>query len=105
VQFEDGIYMASYDSLLALLNTLPEKIQHVMLIGHNPGLEDLAMLLCNEGVPEALTALRKKYPTGALAKLETRDAWAGLQRHTAYLKSFIQPRDLASDLDEALIET
>jgi phosphohistidine phosphatase len=97
VEFADAIYMANYDALLTILNALPDQEQHVMLIGHNPGLEDLTLLLCDDGTPSALAALRVKYPTGALAQLETREHWANLQRHTAYLKRFIQPQDLSQD--------
>jgi phosphohistidine phosphatase len=51
VAWEDGIYLASADTLLELLRRAPEEAQHVVLIGHNPGLEELAAGLCS-GAPD-----------------------------------------------------
>jgi phosphohistidine phosphatase len=51
VTWDDSIYLASVDTLLDLLRRAPEETEHVVLIGHNPGLEELAAGLCS-GAPD-----------------------------------------------------
>jgi phosphohistidine phosphatase len=64
-----------------------------MVIGHNPGLEELALLLARPG--PGVRELAAKFPTGALATLAFRaPGWAALDRGTSELIEFIRPRDL-----------
>jgi phosphohistidine phosphatase len=64
-----------------------------MLIGHNPGLEQLALLLARHG--PKLGELEAKFPTGALATLAFRGPdWTAIDRDMAELIEFIRPRDL-----------
>lgn len=51
VAWEDSIYLASADTLLEVLRRVPEDAEHLVLIGHNPGLEELAAGLCS-GAPD-----------------------------------------------------
>ncbi len=51
VTWENAIYLASADTLLELLRRAPEEAEHIVLIGHNPGLEELAAGLCS-GAPD-----------------------------------------------------
>lgn len=46
VQAEDGVYMATADALLDILTRVPADKEHVALVGHNPGLEELVSGLC-----------------------------------------------------------
>ena len=55
--------------LLEHLEQVPDDVASVMLVGHNPGIAELALQLARRGDPEALAALQRKYPTGALAEL------------------------------------
>lgn len=71
VRIEEALY-AAHDgqallSRLQALGTGPEK---VMLIGHNPAVQDLTAMLCVEGDETALSRLRQKYPTGALSVIQ-----------------------------------
>ena len=63
-----------------------------MVIGHNPGLEDLAGMLAARG--DRLPALRTKFPTGALATLVADAPWAELGPGAAELVDFVTPREL-----------
>lgn len=65
-----------------------------MVIGHNPGLEELALLLARDGSTRG--EIEEKFPTGALATLAFRGPWAGLGLGTAELIGFVWPRDLES---------
>jgi phosphohistidine phosphatase len=65
----------------------------VLLIGHNPGLEDLALALASSG-PD-LARLEAKFPTGALATLAISTAtWKELSEGDAVLTAFVVPREL-----------
>jgi len=96
-RFETAIYMASPDDLLGLLRAAPETARTVLLVGHNPGLEDCAGLLAGPGSdPEARSRLAEKFPTAALARFDIPPGPTGLQPGGAALTDFLRPRDLAS---------
>jgi phosphohistidine phosphatase len=82
---EPELYGAGASVLLARLRQVPEDPPSVMLIGHNPGMEDLVRLLAGEA-PD-------KFPTAALATLAISN-WASLDRGTAELVDFVRPKDL-----------
>src|SRR6185437_1117176 len=65
VEIVPQLYAASEHELLERLKALPEPVSSVMLIGHNPGLQDLALVLTSRG--PYLPLLEEKFPTGALA--------------------------------------
>lgn len=94
-EIRDDIYHASSDSLIRLLRTLPGSCGSILLVGHNPTFQSLALRLSGSGRPEALEALRKKYPTGALAVLEfPLDSWRGVADGGGELRAFVRPKDL-----------
>ena len=90
---EDGLYGASDEELLQRLRAVPNDIEGVALIGHNPGVQDLAAALAGRG--DDLDRIRTKFPTGALAVLEFDGGWAGLSEGGANLVAFVTPKDLA----------
>jgi phosphohistidine phosphatase len=92
VEIEDDLYAAGAEELLARLRRVPADVPSVLLIGHNPGLEQLAASLARAG--ERLPDLEAKYPTGALAVLAFEGSWDGLRPGVAELTAFVQPRDL-----------
>jgi phosphohistidine phosphatase len=93
VRLEPGLYGASVDGLLELLRRVPDDVASVMLVGHNPGLQDLALELASSGAE--LTRLEEKFPTAALATitLET-DGWSTLSRADAVLTAYVVPKQL-----------
>ena len=93
VLYERRMYAASADDLLELLRTVPEQISSVLLIGHNPGLEELGLQLTRPS-PER-DNLQAKFPTAALATLElTSSRWDELGPGCASLIAYVRPRDL-----------
>jgi phosphohistidine phosphatase len=93
VWIEVTLYAAAADTLLTRVRALPEDVDAAMLIGHNPGLMDLALLLAAPG-PNRKRA-RSNIPTGALVALEIDAAlWAGVQPGEARMTRFVAPRDL-----------
>jgi phosphohistidine phosphatase len=90
---EDGLYGATDEDLLDRLRRVSEDVEGVALIGHNPGVQDLANGLAGGG--EDLDRMRRKFPTGALAVLEFEGSWAGLREGAGRLVAFVTPKDLA----------
>ena len=98
VIFDPVIYDGEAEELLERIRRLEPPGDTLLVIGHNPTLEDLAGLLVNTDAPgdtEALARLRDKFPTAALAVLEADAAtWAGVDGGGLRLASFTRPRDL-----------
>lgn len=93
-RFEKGIYLATAPDLLKRLRGLGDSLSSVMVIGHNPGMERLALMLAATGGNGA-TRMADKFPTGALAVLTADvDAWEHLAPEMARLDAFVCPRDL-----------
>ena len=93
VELEPQLYAASEGELLERLQALPESVDSVMLIAHNPGLHELARVLASRG-PE-LPRLEKKFPTGALATLVVdSESWVALGPGDAELVDYVVPRQL-----------
>jgi phosphohistidine phosphatase len=93
VRVEDDLYAASAGALLERLRSVPDTVESVMLIGHNPGLQQLALDLARPS--PTVRELATKYPTAALATLAFRAAsWQELDRDTAELVALVRPRDL-----------
>lgn len=101
VSIEENLYLASRHDLMARLRKLDDRLQSVMLIGHNPGIEKLAGALCDgKGEAGALAELERKYPTGTLAVLDSSAKhWAELQAGSCRLTAFVRPKDLGCDGD------
>ncbi len=84
-----ALYAASRLELLRQLQALPDSVASVMLIGHNPGLQELA--LASRG---AVPRLQEKLPTGALATLVADcQSWTALKPDGAELVDYVVPRD------------
>lgn len=64
----------------------------LMLVGHNPSIEDLALALCGDGNKDSLLKLRAGFPTAAIANITCPAPLSELERGSAYLESFILPR-------------
>lgn len=93
VQVEDELYAASADRLLKRLHLLPDEAGSAMLIGHNPGVQELALDLASGG--SELARLRAKFPTAALATLTfAQGSWSALARGDAVLATFVVPKQL-----------
>ena len=92
IELEDGLYAASGDSLGNRLRQVSNDVGDVMLVGHNPGLADLCLLLARPS-PEK-DRIAEKLPTGALVTLETSSTWAELGPECATIVQRVLPREL-----------
>jgi len=91
----DSLYLASAMQLLAALHGIAETVRSVLVIGHNPGLHDLALSLsaANAATP-ATRALADGFPTGALVEFVVPGAWLDLRNGGGRLVRFLTPRML-----------
>ena len=96
----DALYLAGRDGLLAVLRQVAETVRSVMLIGHNPGMHELATALAGPVDPanSAMRHLAETYPTGALAEFTIPGPWSTLDAGGARLVRFVAPRDLPERL-------
>jgi phosphohistidine phosphatase len=79
--------------MLEGLQGVPDEVESVMVIGHNPGMEGLALELAAGG--DDLDRMREKFPTAALAALAFDGAWSELAPGGAELVSFVKPKQLS----------
>jgi phosphohistidine phosphatase len=94
VAVEDELYAASSDELLERVRRVLDEVAWLMLIGHNPGLQQLALDLASSGAD--LERLEAKFPTAALATLTVAGAgWSRLAAGDAELTAYVVPRQLA----------
>ena len=108
VTFDARIYEAAATDLLDLIHEVPPAAGTLLLIGHNPAVGDLAVLLAAAAVgaavpgpgaagPGDLERMRAKFPTAAIAVLGYAGTWPGLAPRQARLTAFVTPRDLGAE--------
>jgi phosphohistidine phosphatase len=90
ITIEDGLYGASADELLTRLRQVNDDVASVMLVGHNPAMQQLGVGLLSP----ADEAEIGKFPTGALATLTFPGSWRSLAPRRAQLVTYVKPRDL-----------
>jgi len=99
VRVERRLYLADDDTILETLAQLDESPQppaQVMVIGHNPGLEDLALRLVPPGEIETRRRIATKFPTCAFLDLSfTVEDWADINSSRASLNAYLVPTDIA----------
>ena len=93
VTFEPRAYAASALSLLYLVRELPATSRNAMLIGHNPGVAELATSLA---LPPDGDDAPIRFPTAAVAVLDVSGDWAGLSPGQARLLDYTTPAELRS---------
>jgi len=93
IRIDPSCYTFDPTDLLERLRRVPDGVGSVMLIGHNPAIEGLAVALCARG--DRLDRLTTKYPTGGLAEIELpTGGWSEVGDRTGELTRFVIPRDL-----------
>ncbi|MCG2622859.1 histidine phosphatase family protein [Arthrobacter sp. I2-34] len=86
----DEVYAASGDRILHEINHLPGGITNLLVIGHMPGVQELAMRLASvESDEEAVMNMASHYPTSGLTVLEHAKEWAELDGRDAKVTNFV----------------
>ena len=96
VQWDRRIYLASSATLLDLLRELDDSAGAVLMVGHNPGLEDLIFdLVPDDGSSPLRDVVEVKFPTASFGVLElAAEKWADLKERCGRLVHLTRPRDL-----------
>jgi phosphohistidine phosphatase len=96
-QFDETIYLAPVDALLAMVRAADDGDARLLLVGHNPGMEQLALVLSPPG--PLRDEIAAKYPTGALTEIAfDTDHWQDVAPGAGRLERFIRPRELGEGL-------
>lgn len=93
VQIDERLYDATAGELLTLVHSTDPSVRTLLLVGHNPGTEDLAAVLTGDaavvgGDESAREAMAEKYPTSAVAVLRFLDEWADVAPQSGELVAF-----------------
>ena len=95
VEFDERIYMASAGTLLETVRSTADDWKRPLLVGHNPGLEQLLSRLTVDDDLGQRDKVIGKYPTGALAVLELRaERWRDVEEGSGRIVELILPREL-----------
>jgi phosphohistidine phosphatase len=90
-----SLYLAMPREMLRRVQAVGREFDCVMLVGHNPGIADLANWLCTQGKAEQRASLARKFPTGAIAVLEFDvEDWAEVDAETGRLIDFATPKQI-----------
>ncbi|MFI8206941.1 SixA phosphatase family protein [Streptomyces sp. NPDC085937] len=93
VRHDPCLYHADVPGLLTVVREVPAEVETLLLVGHNPGLEDLVLTLADDGLDDTLDRVRAKFPTSAVAVLDWRGAtWRDLHPGGALLTALTVPR-------------
>ncbi|HJU92200.1 MAG TPA: histidine phosphatase family protein [Pyrinomonadaceae bacterium] len=89
VRYEERIYEASLRDLVQVVSEIPDDKPLVILIGHNPGFEELLAYLTGEG---------RRMPTCALAKIKFEvESWKDIKEDQGALDWFVTPKELEEE--------
>jgi phosphohistidine phosphatase len=94
VRYEDELYLASADKLMERLQQLDESAGSVMVIGHNPGLHELAITLASPGSAGFSTLANGKFPTGVRCRFVIATDWAEIDSTRHRLIDYVTVKSL-----------
>ena len=93
---DERIYNATADKLMTVLSQ-PRDARALVVVGHNPGIHDLAVELIAAGDVEARERVTEKLPTSGLVVIDLAfDDWQLLHPHSGRLERFVSPRLIAT---------
>ena len=95
--YDDRLYSATAAAILAAVTETKTKVHTLVVVGHNPGLHDLARLLIASGDVDARERLNEGLPTSGLVVIDfAADSWRKLHPRGGRLERFVTPRSLAA---------
>lgn len=100
VVFDEHIYEAAPDAILKSLVTIGDGAHTLLVVGHNPGLHELAKFLVASGDVDLRERLNEEFPTSGLVVIDfALDDWTRLHAHSGRLDRFVSPRSLELAVD------
>lgn len=94
--WDKRLYLASAVALLDVVNESDDAYENLLLAGHNPGLEDLVLMLVPDNAGDlARDQVEEKFPTASIAQIQFLvDRWEDVRPDSGELALFVRPRDL-----------
>lgn len=92
--YEETLYLADAKQLLQRLRRIPDSVRSVMLVAHNPGLQELAVTLSDQPTGPLMARLTTDFPTAALVRFEINLPWSVLERGSARVMTILAPTAL-----------
>lgn len=93
----EKLYDATPHTILGVVKDTPVNAHTLLIVGHNPGLHELALMLIASGDIDARERLREKLPTSGLVIIDfALDNWTKLHPHSGRLERFVNPKSLAA---------
>jgi phosphohistidine phosphatase len=93
---ENGLYEATRDAILARVQGLPDRAGAVMIVGHNPGIAEIANIFAGSGAEDDRLRMAGKFPTSAFAVIDFPvQKWADAAPRKGRLERFTAPSDFA----------
>ncbi len=94
VVFDDVLYLGDCHALLHALANFPDTSQCGLIVGHNPGLEDLLLYLCGDAAPRARDG--KILVTAAIARIAMPDNWHNFKQESCDFLELVRPKQMES---------
>ena len=99
IDYLEALYLAEPEVILSIVRLAPDTVKSLLVVGHNPGMEQIATRLAREPVKrkerDRFDLIEEKFPTAALAVLDFDVArWRDVAPGEGALKDFVRPRDL-----------
>ncbi|MBV9373873.1 MAG: histidine phosphatase family protein [Alphaproteobacteria bacterium] len=94
IMIEEQLYLASAESLIKRLRRLAARDTSILLIGHNPGLHELAMALADKASPDFPALSSGKFPTAACVSFRVPAGWPALGSSRHELVAYVTPASL-----------
>src|SRR5829696_3036016 len=92
VSYDERLYEGGPADLLAVVHDTPAEVGTLLLIGHNPGVQQLTLALAGSAAGDAAERARESFPTSSLAVLAFAGDWAAAKAGCARLVDFSTPR-------------
>ncbi|MEV6734282.1 MULTISPECIES: histidine phosphatase family protein [unclassified Streptomyces] len=93
VVYEDRLYNAETDALLAVLAETSEAVTDLLMVGHNAGIHELAVALCGTGPKRLLRRIHDGFPTSAVVVVALAGKWHEVAPGAGRLVAFWAPGD------------
>jgi phosphohistidine phosphatase len=101
IVFDGRLYGATRDGILSVIRDQDDAARTLLVLGHNPGMQEAAELLIAAGDVELRERLREKFPTAALAVIDfALDKWSRVHERSGRLERYLTPRTVAEARNE-----
>jgi phosphohistidine phosphatase len=93
---DSRIYEATVQTLIGVIRAVPDRVGNAMIVGHNPGLQQLVLALASDDGEGFRARVESKFPTAAAAVIELNiETWGDAGPGTGRTRELILPRELA----------